>query len=92
MTEENRDMDSWLHVAYDSPWKMWVAGEDGVYHNTATSDGSMLATSLLNKMISEGYVSQEVGIKTVGNKQDDFATGKAGMMYAHNWYNVSVQT
>lgn len=88
VTEENRDMDSWLHVAYDSPWKMWVADENGVYHNTATSDGSMLATSLLNKMISEGYVSQEVGIKTVGNKQDDFATGKAGMMYAHNWYNV----
>lgn len=88
VTEENRDMDSWIHVAYDSPWKMWVADENGTYHNTATSNGSMLATSLLNKMISEGYVSKEVGAKTVSNKQDDFVQGKAGMMYAHNWYNV----
>lgn len=88
VTEENRDMDSWIHVAYDSPWKMWVADENGVYKNTATSDGSMLATSLLNKMISEGYVSKEVGTKTVSTKQDDFVQNKAGMMYAHNWYNV----
>lgn len=48
----------------------------------------MLATSFLNKMVSEGYVSSEVGVKTVSNKQDDFSQGKAGMMYAHNWYNV----
>ncbi len=88
VTEENRDMDSWMQVAYENPWKMWVADEEGVYHNTVTSEGSMLATSLLNKMISEGYVSREVGIKTVNNKQADFTTGKAGMMYAHNWYNV----
>lgn len=88
VTEENRDMDSWVHVAYDNPWKMWVADDEGVYHNTATSEGSMLATSFLNKLVSEGYVSQEVGAKTVGNKQEDFSTGKAGMMYAHNWYNV----
>ncbi|MBQ8885759.1 MAG: hypothetical protein IJY62_05285 [Clostridia bacterium] len=88
VTEENRDMDSWIHVAYDSPWKMWVADENGEYSNTATSDGAMLATSLINKMISEGYVSQEVGTKTVSNKQDDFVQDKAGMMYAHNWYNV----
>lgn len=88
VTEENRDMDSWLQVAYDNPWKMWVADDDGVYHNSAISEGSMLASSLLNKMISEGYVSKEVGTKTVGNKQADFTTGKAGMMYAHNWYNV----
>ncbi|HBF86197.1 MAG TPA: hypothetical protein DDW54_00800 [Clostridiales bacterium] len=88
VTEENRDMDSWIHVAYDSPWKMWVADESGTYKNTATSEGAMLATSLLNKMISEGYVSQEVGVKTVSAKHDDFVTNKAGMMYTHNWYNV----
>lgn len=88
VTEENRDMDSWMQVAYDNPWKMWVADSDGVYHNTAIAEGSMMATSLLNKMISEGYVSKEVGTKTVTNKQSDFTTGKAGMMYAHNWYNV----
>lgn len=88
VTEENRDMDSWIHVAYGSPWKMWVADENGEYYNTAVSDGAMLATSLLNKMISEGYVSQEVGTKTVSNKQDDFVQNKAGMMYGHNWYNV----
>ena len=81
-------MDSWMNVAFDSPWKMWVADENGTYHNTSTSDGSMLTASLLNKMASEGYMSQEVGLNTVGNKQDAFATGKAGMMYAHNWYNV----
>ncbi len=88
VTEENRDMDSWIHVAYDSPWKMWVADEEGTYKNTATSQGAMLATSLLNKMVSEGYVSQEVGAKTVAGKHDDFVQNKAGMMYAHNWYNV----
>lgn len=88
VTEENRDMDSWMEVAYDTPWKSWVKDGEGVYHNTATAEGSMLTTSLLNKMISEGYVSREVGTKTVTNKQEDFAQGIAGMMYAHNWYNV----
>ncbi len=88
VTEENRDMDSWLHVAFDNPWRSWTKGEDGKYHNTATGEGSLLATSLLNKLISEGYVGREVGTKNVNNKQEDFATGKAGMMYAHNWYNV----
>ena len=88
VTEENRDMDSWLHAAFDNPWKMWVESEDGTYKPTATSEGSMLATSFLNKLIDDGYVSKEVGTKNVGNKQEDFMTGKAGMMYAHNWYNV----
>ncbi len=88
VTEENRDMDSWLHAAFDSPWKMWVDDGDGTYKPTATGEGAMRATSFLNKLIDEGYVSKEVGTKTVGNKQEDFMTGKAGMMYAHNWYNV----
>ena len=88
VTEENRDMDSWIHAAFDTDWRMWTADENGTYHYSATSEGSMLATSFLNKMVSEGYVSSEVGVKTVSNKQDDFSQGKAGMMYAHNWYNV----
>ncbi|MFQ9738015.1 MAG: hypothetical protein ACLR06_09955 [Christensenellaceae bacterium] len=81
-------MDSWIHAAFDTDWRMWTADENGTYHYSATSEGSMLATSFLNKMVSEGYVSSEVGVKTVSNKQDDFSQGKAGMMYAHNWYNV----
>lgn len=88
VTEENRDMDSWLHVAFDNPWKMWVDNGDGVYRNTATSEGSMLATSFLNKLISEGYTTKEIGAKGFTDKQSDFESGKAGMMYAHNWYNV----
>ena len=89
VTEANRDMDSWLHVAYGGAWKMWIDEDgDGTYKNTNTSEPAMLATAFLNKMISEGYVSREVVQKTVGNKQDEFANGKAGMMYAHNWYNV----
>ena len=74
VTEENRDMDSWLHAAFDNPWKMWVESEDGTYKPTATSEGSMLATSFLNKLIDDGYVSKEVGTKNVGNKQEDFMT------------------
>ena len=30
-------------------------------------------------------MGKEVGTKNVGNKQEDFMTGKAGRMYAHNW-------
>ena len=91
VTEENRDMDSWLHVAFDGAWKMWVdTNGDGTYEDTNTSTSAMLATSLLNKMVSEGYASREVVQKTVGQKQEDFTNGKAGMMYAHNWYNVIV--
>jgi multiple sugar transport system substrate-binding protein/putative aldouronate transport system substrate-binding protein len=89
VTETNRDMDSWLHVAYGGAWKMWIdENNDGTYENTNTSKPAMLATSFLNKMISEGYVSREVVQKSVNNKQDDFSNGNAGMMYAHNWYNV----
>lgn len=89
VTEENRDMDSWIHVAYGGAWKMWMDTDgDGTYEHTNTSEPAMLATAFLNKMISEGYVSREVVQKTVSNKQDEFANGTAGMMYAHNWYNV----
>ena len=89
VTESNRDMDSWLHVAYGTGWKMWMKDTaTGEYSNSATSDSSMMATALLAKMVNDGYVSEEVATKNVGNKQEDFANGKAGMMYAHNWYNV----
>lgn len=89
VTETNRDMDSWIHVAYGGAWKMWMDEDgDGTYEHTNTSEPAMLATAFLNKMISEGYVSREVVQKTVSNKQDEFANGIAGMMYAHNWYNV----
>ena len=89
VTESNRDMDSWLHVAYGTGWKMWMKDTaTGEYSNSATSDSAMMATALLSKMVNEGYVSEEVATKNVGNKQEDFANGKAGMMYAHNWYNV----
>ena len=89
ITETNRDMDSWLHVAYGGAWKMWIDEDgDGTYKNTNTSEPAMLATAFLNKMISEGYVSREVVQNTVSNKQEGFSNGKAGMMYAHNWYNV----
>ncbi len=88
VTETNRDMDSWLHVAFDSPWKSWTADADGVYHNTATSEGSKLATAFLNKLVSEGIVNLEDGTKGREQKEGAFTSGKAGMMYAHNWYNV----
>ena len=68
---------------------MWMKNtETGEYENSATSDSSMMATALLAKMINEGYISDEVAAKSVSGKQNDFAQGKAGMMYAHNWYNV----
>ena len=89
VTEANRDMDSWLHVAYDTGWKQYIYNEETkLYESTNTSEGAMLATALLSKMVAEGYISQDVVTKAVGDKQNDFMTGAAGMMYAHNWYNV----
>lgn len=88
-TEENRDMDSWMNVAFDGRWKMWTDEDgDGTYTNTNTADSSKYAASLLNKLISDGYTPSEVAGWDVGQKQSAFMNGKAGMMYAHNWYNV----
>lgn len=89
VTESNRDMDSWMNVAFDGRWKMWTDEDgDGTYTNTNTSDSAKYAASLLNKLISDGYTTRQVVQNDVGQKQEDFANGKAGMMYAHNWYNV----
>jgi len=89
VTEQNRDMDSWMSVAFGTGWKMWMKNTStGEYENSVTSDSSMMATAFLAKLIKEGYVTESVVTKSVGNKQEDFANGKAGMMYAHNWYNV----
>lgn len=89
VTEENRDMDSWMSVAFGTGWKMWMKNTStGEYENSVTTESSMMATAFLSKLIKEGYVTESVVTKNVGNKQEDFANGKAGMMYAHNWYNV----
>lgn len=89
VTEENRDMDSWMSVAFGTGWKMWMQNTStGEYENSVTTESSMMATAFLAKLIKEGYVTESVVTKSVGNKQEDFANGKAGMMYAHNWYNV----
>lgn len=89
VTEENRDMDSWMSVAFGTGWKMWMQNTStGEYENSVTTESSMMATAFLAKLIKEGYVTEGVVTKSVGNKQEDFANGKAGMMYAHNWYNV----
>jgi hypothetical protein len=88
MTEKNRDMDSWMHIACGTGWKQWETDSTGKYVNTNTTEGAKVATSIFNKMMAEGYISQEIFTADVNTKQQKFANGSAGMMYAHNWYNV----
>ena len=89
VSESNKDMDSWIYIAFDAGWNQFIE-EDGTYTYSDVSDNSMYATAFVTRLISEGYMSIDSLTNDVETKQTRFVTGKAGMMYAHNWYNVII--
>lgn len=100
VTENNRDFDSWMYVACDTGWKQWMQDKNpdtgeavnaGTYVYSSTTEGSKVATSIFNKMYSEGYISVDSVSAGTGDKHSAFYKGTAGMMYAHNWYNYHLR-
>lgn len=89
VSESNKDMDSWIYVAFDAGYVQFIE-ENGSYTYSDISKNSMYATSFVTRLISEGYMSIDSLTNDNEGKQTKFATGKAGMMYAHNWYNVII--
>ena len=90
-SEENKDMDCWVYVAYGTGWNEWVYDEDeGCYIPAELTDESMYATAFINKLMADGYMSQESITADNGTKQDRFMQGKVGMIYAQNWLNTFV--
>ena len=87
VSESNKDMDAWIYLAFDAGWDQFIKEGDS-YIYSDISDGAMYATAFVTRLISEGYMS--IDSLTADNeiKQSRFMNGKAGMMYAHNWYNV----
>lgn len=90
MSESNKDMDGWIYQAFGAGWKQWVKNEDGEYTLSFVTDGAKYATNFIANLISDGYMSVDSLTADNGTKQDKFMTGKAGMMYAHNWLNQFV--
>lgn len=89
ISEKNKDMDGWIYNAFGATWKEWVKDGDS-YTLSYGTDGAKYATDFIARLISERYMS--VDSLSLGNaeKQDRFMSGKAGMMYAHNWLNQFV--
>ena len=89
VSESNKDMDAWIYVAFDAGWDQFIE-EGGAYIYSDISQNAMYATNFVTRLIAEGYMSIDSLTNDNGTKQARFANGKAGMMYAHNWYNVIV--
>lgn len=87
VTSEDRCWDSWLYVACDTGYKQWVDRGDGTFVHTNTTDGTKVATSILNKMMAEGYISPDSLTFDISAQYKYFHGGSAGMMYGHNWLN-----
>ncbi len=89
VSESNKDMDAWIYVAFDAGWDQFIE-ENGTYTYSDISDNSMYATAFMTRLIAEGYVSADSLTGDIDGKQSKFMNGQAGMMYAHNWYNVII--
>lgn len=87
ISESNKDMDAWIYIAFDSGWKQFIE-EKGEYVYSDVADGSKYATAFVTRLIAEGYMSIDSLTGDLDTKQSRFQNGQAGMMYAHNWYNV----
>lgn len=90
MSESNKDMDGWIFNAFGAGWNQWVQDGEGGYTLSMVTDGAKYASDFIARLISEGYMSVDSLTADNGTKQDKFMSGKAGMMYAHNWLNQFV--
>ena len=90
-SESNKDMDSWVYIAFGTGWNNWVYDEEeGGYVPAELTDESMYATAFLNKLMADGYMSKDSITADNSAKQDRFMQGKVGMIYAQNWLNTFV--
>lgn len=89
VSESNKDMDAWIYIAFDAGWRQFIK-EGDKYALSDISENSMYATAFVTRLIAEGYMSIDSLTGDIETKQSRFMNGKAGMMYAHNWYNVIV--
>ncbi len=90
ISESNKDFDAWIYNAFDAGWNQFIEEENGTYTFSDITDNSMYATQFMTRLIAEGYCSIDSLTGDIDGKQNKFMNGKAGMMYAHNWYNVIV--
>lgn len=93
VSESNKDMDAWIFNAFGSSWNDFMYNDaEGKkqYEPGDISDGSKYASLFITRLISEGYMSIDSLTNSNDDKQQKFARGDAGMMYAHNWLNVIV--
>lgn len=85
-SESNKDMDSWIYIAYGAGWNQFIAQSDGSYTHSDIADGSKYATAFIARMINEGYMSIDSLTLDMDGKQNKLMTNKSGMVLAHNWY------
>lgn len=91
MSEANKDMDSWVYIAFGTGWEQFVYDEaSNQYVMSDITDEAMYATNFLNRLMAEGYMASDSITADNGTKQSRFMQGKVGMVYAHNWLNVFV--
>lgn len=86
VSESNKDMDSWIYIAYGAGWNQFIKASDGSYTYTDVADGSKFATAFIARMINEGYMSIDSLNLDMDGKQNKLMTNSAGMVFAHNWY------
>ena len=91
-SESNLDMDAWIYVAFGAGWHAEMKDKKtGKYIASEISDESLYATSFINRLLAEGYMSPNSISNDNGGKQTSFSRGKAGMIFAHNWLGTFVR-
>jgi len=86
-SESNKDMDSWIFVAYGAGWNQFIKQEGSEeYTYSDIADGSKFASHFVARLIKEGYMSLDALNDDMDGKQNKVMTNKAGMCLAHNWY------
>lgn len=90
-SETNLDMDAWIYVAFGAGWHAEMKDpKTGKYIASEVSEASMYATSFINRLLTEGYMSPNSLSNDNSGKQLSFSRGRTGMIFAHNWLGTFV--
>lgn len=90
LSESNKSMDSWIYNAFDAGFEQFIpdVNNPGKYITAHIADGAKYATAFIARLMSEGYMSVDSLTGDQNTKITKYATGVAGMIYSHNWYDT----
>ncbi len=84
--------DCWIFEAFDAGYDRMVdSNGDGTYESSYANENTKKALAFMNKLFAEGILHPAFFEHGLGEKQDQFTTGKVGIIEGHVWYNTILQ-